>query len=392
MPSLPRRRAAQQSTEATTSFTNLPVDVLIIICSQCRIDELFTLRLTDQKTRNLIDEYISTIGPSVARSTLPLSDHLLSRHVDATSIFTFQTLKALIPEQLAAVLVDRHRVADEWLQSRYGVPAEDPNPLGDLLRSRVARGWRILRHLSNISRKEHKARGTPKSATDITNMIFRPAHFKLEALKYREDIILQKRLAYIACLSQRQTQDYKIMFTLLASAFSTSFSNIGEDHKPWPFDFGDGIDGQRELRKGKTWLAWYILAEGPDLFWQQWWSLPYDEPQTKNYIRDRAIEAFEQAPEKLADHQRTLARTLQKAVNERAALETEFDESNPVRYFAAAARERLRQKQAGLPAAKEILEHVPFLVNFRCPEHIVKRHEELFVERNTPRVRQPPPR
>jgi len=390
MPSLPRRRAAQQHIEATLSLVNLPDDILILICSHCRIDELLTLRLTTRKTRNLIDEYISTIGPSVARSTLPLSDHLLSRHESATSTFTLQSLKALIPEQLAAILVDRHRIADEWLQSRYGVPAEDP--FGDGLRERVAHGWRILRDLSNISRTEHDTKGTPKSATDLKNMIFRPAHFKMEALKYKEDIILQKRLDYIARLSQRQTQDYKIMYILFSSAFSTSFSNMGEEYKPWPFDFGDGIDGQRELRKGKTWLSWYILAEGPDLFWQQWWSLPHNDPQTKNHIRDRAIEAFEQTPEKLADHQRILARTLQKAVNVRASLETDFDESNPVRYFAAYAKERLMRRQAGIPATREILDHVPFLVNFRCPEEIVKRHEALFAERNTIRVRQPPPR
>ena len=97
-------------------------------------------------------------------------------------------------------------------------------------------------------------------------------------------------------MPERRAQNYKIMFTLLSSAFSTSFSNIGDEYAPWPFDFGDGIDAQRELRKGKTWLSWYLFAQGPDLFWQQWWSLPHSDPRTKNHIRDRAIDAFKQTP------------------------------------------------------------------------------------------------
>lgn len=387
MLSLARRKASQQQKTLLPSLTELPDDILILICSQCRIDELFTLRLATRKTRDLIDEYITTIGPSVARSTIPLSNHLLFRHADAATQYTFQSLKAIIPEQLASILVDRHRVADDWLQSRYGVPAEDP--WGDSLRERFARGWRIMRKLSNIARDEYRTKDTPKSASDLKDKIFRPTHFRMETLKHKEHTILQKRLEYVAGLSQEQAQDYKNMHTLLSSAFSTSFSNIGEEYKPWPFDFGFGIDGQRELRKGKTWLAWYILAEGPDLFWQQWWALPHDDPQTKHYICDRAITAFEQTPEKLADHQRTLVRILQKAINEKAALDLD-DELNPIRFFARYAKERLRRRQAGEAPTREILDHVPFLINFRCPDEIVKRHEELFAERNVVRPRQPP--
>ena len=390
MPSLARRKAKQKETAACSSLVDLPDDILILICSQCRIDELLTLRVTNSKTRTLIDEYITTIAPSVARSTFPLSEHLLAKHANTLSPLTLRSLTALIPEQLASILVDRHRIADEWLQSRYGVPAEDS--FGDALRDRVASGWRVLRELSNIARDEISIKDTPKSAAYLTNKIFRPTQFKLDILKQKEDSILQRRLEYITRLGHRQAQDYKLMFTLLSSAFSTTFSNIGEEYAPWPFDFGNGIDGQRELRRGKTWLSWYILAEGPDLFWQQWWVLPHRDPQTKNYIRDRAIKAFEHVPEQLADHQRLLARTLQKAVNREACWESAFNDSSPVRYFAQYAKERLLRREAGLPPTQEILGHVPFLINFRCPEEVVKRHEAVEEERNTSRASQPLPR
>jgi hypothetical protein len=391
MPSLGRRKQPQQSV-ALGSVLDLPDDILILICAQCRIDELFALRLTSAKTRNIIDEYITTIAPSVARSTFPHSDHLLERYVNILPTLAFRFLKDLIPEQLAAILVDRHRVADEWLQSRYGIPAEDG--FGDALRDRVAGGWRILGQLSNISRTEHAlaAKQTSKTPTDLANKLFRPAHFKLEALKHVEDVILQKRLAHIARLSHEEAQDYKLLLTLLSSAFSTSISNIGDAFEPWPFDFGSGIDGQRALRKGKTWLSWYILGEGPHLFWHQWWSLPHDDPRTRNYIRDRAIEAFHNTPEKLSNHQRSLARTLQEAVNDKAAMDFDFTEWSPVRHFARYAKHRLQRREAGLPPAREILGHVPFLINFRCPVEIVSRYEALEEERNASRASQPLPR
>jgi hypothetical protein len=392
MLSLSRRKPPPPRTGALDSLLSLPEDVLILIYSQCRIDELFTLRLTSTKTRNLIDEYMRTIAPSVARSTCPLNDHLLAKHADPATPLTFQALKAIIPAQLASILVDRHRIADEWLQSRYGIPAEDA--FGDDLRERVANGWRVLRVLSNISRHACalNARDARKSPADFANKVFRPAHFKLEASKQTEDEILQKRLEYIAHLEPRQAQDYKVMFTLLSSAFSTSISNLGDEHEPWPFDFGQGIDGQRELRKGKSWLSWYVLAEGPDLFWQQWWSLPLDDPTTRNHIRDHAIATFAGTPTKLSDHQRILARRFQKAVNERALLDSAFEESNPVRYFVQYAEHRLRRRQAGLPPAKETVETVPFMINFQCPEEIVKRHEAMVEERNAVRITQPWPR
>jgi hypothetical protein len=392
MLSLSRRKPPQQHAVAPSALLDLPEDVLILICSQCRIDELFNLRLTSAKTRTLIDEYITTIGPSVARSTFPLNEHLLFRHANGLTPLTFPLLKALIPAQLASILVDRHRVSDEWLHLRYGIPAEDA--FGDGLRDRIAGGWCVFRHLSNIARQEYgeAAKGTQMSPVGLANRVFRPTHSRLQLLKQTEDIILQRRLEYVASLGAKHAQDYKLMFTLLSIAFSTSISNIGDGHEPWPFDFGGGIDGQRELRKGETWLSWYILSEGPDIFWQQWWLLPHDDPTTKNHIRDCAIAAFTSMPVSLSDHQRKLARILQQAVNKQMSLEGEFNASEVVPYFSQYARHRSHRKEAGLPPVKEVLDHVPFLVNFRCPDEVVKRHEAVMEERNVSRVSQPLPR
>jgi hypothetical protein len=331
--------------------------------------------------RDLIQEYFATIAPSVARSTLPHSDHLLVRHVQ-TQPYTLQLLKALIPEQLAAILVDRHRIVDEWTFHRYGIPAEEA--FGDALRDRVARGWRVFGTLSKISHEVHRMDAL-KSRTNFAQAVLHPSRYKLEVLKQKEDLIFQKRMDYLDSLLQTQAQDYKLMFILLSSAFSTSISNIGSDFEPWPFDFGNGIDGQRALRKGESWLSWYLLAEGPDIFWKQWWSLPPNDPVTKNLIRDHAIAAFKNTPEKLADHQRSLGWKFQQAVNDTVSLRTGFDGLNPVRYFTQYAEHKLRGEQAGTSPSREIMDHVPFLINFRCPDEVMNNHREVAQERDAAR-------
>ncbi|KAH7347101.1 hypothetical protein BKA66DRAFT_477825 [Pyrenochaeta sp. MPI-SDFR-AT-0127] len=388
MPSLCRRKAQPKSAEEAT-FLHLPDDILISIFSQCRIDEILAWRLTHARARSLIDEYMATIAPAVALATFPHSDRLI-RPLEGSTKYNFRWLKGLIPRQLAALLVDRHRIADEWMQSRYGIPAEDP--FGDELRARVTNGWCVLRSLSNISREVH---GTPAksllgSRADIANKLLRPSRFKLEALVAKEDIILSKRLDHIRSLPVQHAKDYKLMMALLSATFSTSISNVGAEFEPWIFDWGDGIDGQRAFRKGQTWLASFVLAQGPDLFWMQWWSLPHDSPQTQNYIRDLALHTFRQLPTPLVDHQRSLAHFFQTVVNEQADVMGHFDGSNPFPYFKEYAKCRRQRELDNVPPFGGIMADVPFRVNFKCPEELVNRTALLLeAPRTTPISRGP---
>ncbi|KAF2261400.1 hypothetical protein CC78DRAFT_357034 [Lojkania enalia] len=374
-------------------FDELPEDVLILICCHCRIDELLNLRLTNLRTRRLITEYIATIAPSSARSTFPTSDLLLTRP-ESPSQYTVPWLKSLIPRHLAAILVDRHRFAHDFAEQRYGIPAEDP--YGDALRARIANGWCVLRRLSNISQEIYglRARCVLKSTTDRAWKFVHPSRFKFEVFRQREELILTKRLEYIKGLSDEMVKDYKLMFMLLSSAFRTSISNYGDDYKPWIFDWGCGIDGQRLLRRGNSWLTWFVLYEGPDLFWNQWWSLCPDRPQTKNHIRDRSIEAWfgkskitsedfisqflpkewNDVNEKWHGIQRDNAFKIQKALDERAmAASTDFTAVNPIMYFTQYAECRQLREMSGTPPAVETLSHVPFHIDFRCPEELFQK-------------------
>lgn len=406
---LTRRRSSPSRAPERRWLEELPEDVLILIICQCRVGELLNLRLTSSKTRNLISEYIATIAPSVARATFPLSDHLLSPP-DDPSLYTVDWLKRLIPQQLASILVDRHRFSHEWMQQRYGIPAEDP--YGDVLRCRVANGWCVLRRLSKISEDVYRmhAKNVLRSTTDLAWKVVHPSRFKFEVFRQREDLILRRRLEYIQRLPDDLARDYKLMFMLLSSAFRTSISNYGDDYKPWIFDWGCGIDGQRLLRRGNSWLTWFVLHEGPELFWHQWWALCPDLPQTKNHIRDRSIEAWfgktkitpddfirqflpkewNDVNEKWHDIQRDYAFKVQKAMEEKASSGfVDFRSVNPIIYFTQYAECKQLREEAGLPPVAETMSHVPFHIDFRCPEELFQKFCMLREERATTMTSQP---
>ncbi|KAF3039700.1 hypothetical protein E8E12_003254 [Didymella heteroderae] len=264
------------------------------------------------------------------------------------------------------------------MQQRYGIPAEDA--YGDELRARIANGWRVLYRLTSISTFASHM-DDPKPTNDLMIRVLCPSR-RLDVSRQKEDFILQERLKYINDSKPIQdAKDYKLMFMLLSSAFRTSMSNIGEEHKPWAFDWGSGIDGQRLFRKGSSWLAWFVLTEGPHLFYSQWWTLPHESPHTRHYIRDRALARWMATPHKLVDHQREHARRIQEAINSKAAVSTDFVSVNPIPYFTHYAEHRLAKWESGRPPPKEILTHVPFHIEFRCPEELLQQHQLLLQDK-----------
>jgi len=372
----------------------LPDDVLILIISQCRIDDVLSLRLTDRKLSALILAYITTISPAVARRTFPNSVRLLTRPPNG---YTFAWLKGLIPEQLAAVLVDRHRFAHDWgTDNRYGIPAEDP--FGDELRTRVATGWHVLQKLSVISQEVYKLKpgGLGLSTKELGLAIFSPTRFKFALAEARERLVLERRLAHIESLSESAAKDYKLMFLLLSSVFRMSLvTNYIEDYVPWIFDWGYGIDGQRLLRRGNSWMTWFILHEGPFLFWQQWCVQDPLNPNSKNFIRNKSLQTWlgkdsaatkftpdfppdewKDANEKEHALQRDSAYKVQLTM-ERQTGTQDLLAANPIPFFTRYSECRRLRYHDGTPEPDETLTDVPFHVEFRCPEALSRRYAVL---------------
>ncbi|ORY06392.1 hypothetical protein BCR34DRAFT_445690, partial [Clohesyomyces aquaticus] len=198
--------------------------------------------------------------------------------------------------------------------------------------------------------------------------------YKFDLFQRREELVYKERIKYIGDLPLDMVKDYKLMFMLLSSVFRTSVSNYGEDYKPWIFDWGCGIDGQRLLRRGNSWLTWFLLHEGPDLFWDQWWSLPPGLPSTQNYIRDRSIDAWFRGTNIQPDDfiRQFLPEEISSSFVGFAAFRS-FYAVSPIHYFTDYADYRQLPAVSCGPPVRETLSQVPFHVDFRCPEELFQR-------------------
>jgi hypothetical protein len=232
-----------------------------------------------------------------------------------------------------------------------------------------------------------------RSSTDLPWKLVHPTGYKFEVFRQREQLILERRLKSIERMTAAEAKDYKLFFMLLSSIFQTSVANRGDDYKPWVFDWGNGLDGQRLFRRGTSWLTWFVLHEGPDLFWQQWWTLPPESPETKNYIRDKSLEAWfgdakitpeefirqfspkawHDVNEKCHSIQRNHAQQVHEAIDKRVNSGSDYSALSPIPYFTRYAELRQWRRDAGLAPVRETLSHVPFYVEFRCPEELFQK-------------------
>ncbi|KAJ4351942.1 uncharacterized protein N0V89_007287 [Didymosphaeria variabile] len=384
VPGLKRRNGNHTRGRQSLRLDDLPDDILILVLAQCHVDDIFALRLTCSIFRDVFSTYSAHIIPAVARCTFPRSGLLLDPQTAPVG-YTLTWLKDRIPMQLAAILVDRYRIIyeEELVGFRLGIPAEDA--LGSELRTRVGTGWRILRRLSNIAKEVYYL-----DAKEILSLLQKKtswllAHtsrYETEIVRLREELILRRRLEYAGSMSIREAQDYVITFTLLSGAWRVSKSDdpSTKHHPTWPFDFGHGIDAPRTIRKGESWVTWFILHLGPQLFWEQWWLLPAEAPGTMNHVRECAIEAFfaplgpkDYAPnrgdgfvdphEDLHNMQRQCAEKVQRVFYEKSGGRAQ---TMHMMYFRKYFQQRGPPNRA--PAMEETMGSVPFFINFSAYE------------------------
>ncbi|KAK7190522.1 hypothetical protein DPSP01_005255 [Paraphaeosphaeria sporulosa] len=400
IPGFKRRTGDHTGGSHLLRLNSLPDDVLILILSQCRIDEVFALRGTCATFRNVFSRYSAHIIPSVAQCTFPGSKLLLEPPI-APSGYNLTWLKERIPQQLAAILVDRHRFIfeEQPMGPRIGIAAEDA--LGTVFRGRVASGWRILGRLSNISSKIYRL-----DAKDVLSMSDKKAtwltahtsRYESETVRLREELVLQRRLQLIETISVHEAEDYIMMFMLLSGAWrvgkssrqQSTVKSVSKKNPTWPFDFGHGIDAPRMIRKGESWVTWFILHQGPRLFWEQWWSLPPEAPETTDHVRDLAIQAFfsllpseDQATHNYTDFsdpheelhimQRTCAETVQRAIQEKCSVSTRTLHLHYQSIYDRSRLERLARIGARAAAAAQAesdttMLAVPFFIVFSAHE------------------------
>lgn len=352
-----QKASPNQATECSQS-PRLPWDVLIEIAHHCRLDELRVLTMVSTQMRDLIDRYIPTIAPAVAHVTF--SKRVLQHMYDRSNFFHYKQLRELVPHQLAAILVNKHRIAYSNGRPVYRIPAEAPG--GDYLRKRVANGWDILRELYLISQDVR----TSYTEDELIQQDRRSPRYSLDACKMKEDIIQQRRLDYVHGLCSHQIRDYILLTTLLPCIFSMSKAHVGDEYEPWIFDKGESFDQLRSFRDGTTWLSWFVLAEGLHIFWAQWWSLPPDLAQ--HHIARRAVHTYKVLDPALVDHQRSLMKRLHDGIRDVGGVKlADYGNLKPHLYFPHVSKGQRPPKDLRAP---ETLQHVLFHANFRCPDGV----------------------
>ncbi|KAG9194291.1 hypothetical protein G6011_04326 [Alternaria panax] len=354
-----RKTPLNQATESSQS-PRLPWNVLIEIAHHCRLDELRALTMVSTQMRDLIDYHIPTIAPAVADVTFPHCERVLLHKYDRCTVFYHGQLQELISHQLAAILVNKHRIAYEDGLPCYRIPAEAPG--GDSLRKRVAKGWDILRELYLISQDVRRS----YTEDELAQQNQQSPRYSLNACKMKEDVVQQRRLDYVHGLCSYQVRDYILLTTLLPCVSSMSKAKLGEEYEPWIFDGGDSFDALRSFRDGITWLSWFVLAEGLHIFWAQWWSLPAD--LARHYIARRAVDTYKALDPALIDYQRMLTKRLHDVICDVGEYKMhDYGNLKPHLYFPYVAKGKrpLRDYRA-----RETLQHVPFLAQFRCPDDV----------------------
>lgn len=307
-------------------LAHLPEDILVLIFQQCRIHDVFALRLATRHFRNVLDEYSKTILPAVADQTISKSDHA-SLYWRDLGTHGLDWLKRLIPRFLAATLLEnpsfRSIKAIGWT-SILGI-----DPLGDELRSHLENGWKVLKQLSNISRKAYSPPVTQLANSfnqHTWNHIQSSIHQRLVAGKGRtqdftfisqkEDIIFTRRTSLIESMSQEDAADYMLIIRLLSKClryhprFDTDHEGVlSKINTAWAksktrlrYEFpGRAVESKipwyAEMLLDSPcpivpWMLWFILHIGPDPFFRQW-TAQYDSGDNVDHVADLAWKMWE---------------------------------------------------------------------------------------------------
>jgi hypothetical protein len=402
------------------AFNDLPDDILIAILQQTALPTFLALRQCSRSLNNVINAYISSIAPSVARNTfLEITPRIIQRE-SAAHIRDLQWLLHLVPKYLAVVVVDRLVITLLGTSVNWGIPATDE--LGDGLRARIADGLHVMMHLSRISKEIYamppkeveklaitmskKSRKSDSSATWSSSWswprveatasdklrspepgLFHKIEAKLKTLtgrntvsktlslsEKRENIIRERRVAYLQSTWITRPNNLTLTYVLLWPAFRTNHQYrfghasflgrfdrwVNGDGRDY-FDWGEPL--HRGLLHGDSWVTWWILHEGPLVFWEQWCppTCYDDDDSRRNYIRDRLLDAWKRRDAEQIEVQRDAIVSYTGGVLSRGTLEavTAFDG------YWRRYRDRERREEVTPTRDEDMIREIPYLIDFK---------------------------
>lgn len=239
---------------------DLSNEITLMIIECLDIDSLLSFRTTCRKYHSLINLHTRSIIPVVAQNTFPSQTRILqagSGSLDTAPEATICWLKWLRYHQLAAILVERY--------NPYSIAAEDP--LGDDVRSVMAKGWHVIEHLRLIG--EQVARLAPCEipqrlpSTESTRGGPSPKSEPLVIADMQRALETCHRwMKFMQRLTLAEIQGYlHVMTTLLHGIFGFKVS------LEWSLDKIQACESD-----SAAWVMNRIIELGPRKFWQLFWT------------------------------------------------------------------------------------------------------------------------
>jgi hypothetical protein len=400
------------------SFHELPDDVLCVILQQTDLESLFALRLVCKPLQDLISIYISSIAPAVARNTFQDTAPLLLRRPRRYDI---EWLAGLFPRYLATVIIDRYGLnADGENTGQHNclrIPAVADE--GDVLRKRVANGFQVMMRLSLISKEAYGATrdvavseyremknaikkssvswGSSKLPGSITSktremVVLRPLlsqhHYAprrkpkseqkedskhIKMTEKLEVVILQRRKDYLLSIPQSDIEDFRLMLPIFNACFRTN-----QDGTPYPrafkpdfFDWGGNCDSRgHRVNSGDSWVNWFVLHEGPLLFWKQWCPPSLYDEDRKYLVRRRLLQAWHQRGYKQIEAETTTGQQLERFFRMKAGIVATGGRpgrlTDPMPYFNEYLVDENGEKKSEEDlTVEETLDKIPYFIDFR---------------------------
>ncbi|KAK3116182.1 hypothetical protein LTR53_003731 [Teratosphaeriaceae sp. CCFEE 6253] len=329
-------------------MAHLPDDILLVIFACADIDTLLNLRLLDHNIRALIQTHIHGLTESVARSSFPKQNRILTAMPSKDSedrLECLRWLKELRYQQLAAIPLEYD---------------ESPVSAEDVLGEPLAQGWRILAQCSKIAREVSEIPGEQLSrllpAPDPEND---EQEATVASTRLRELETCRRCLAHLETLPTENLQAYQqLRMCVLESVLG------------FPSKFTTELLSQEEPGNipCRSWVASYILKLGPESFWKAWWATQPTSGQD-TYALGSVVEA---AWDKRNEATRREERQIDEILREQ------------VEYITSRARERLWTPSRAQRRMPEDVHNA-----FDLPEAGIIAHERASL---TAKGQLPPPR
>ncbi|KAJ2897294.1 hypothetical protein MKZ38_004805 [Zalerion maritima] len=316
--------------EPTLTINDLPEDILVLVLSHLSVWDIFHLRLTTKVLLSVINSSVKSVSRKICLNTFPDDRMLAKRPANGNGEWDFDWLRDRIPRKLAAVLLDhgergipaesewgevaRYRVARGWkvlkrlsreMKDVEGIGEEDvlgtglrpgstgsstTRVMGSVKEESDGDDTSITENMRGSMNKSENAK-TPKEGLRLKGKVKDIFRKDLTLLECRQELALVRCRQVISSLRKCDALGFMLLWDrLVCGPFRAYFGPFDELHEDcvgrksclcpsYCGTFATGVekgesgsDNVITLERGNCWMTWFILRNGPGIFFRQWCS------------------------------------------------------------------------------------------------------------------------